>query len=155
MKTEIQYPPSQNPKVPEQNRPFYHSYPLQLRFNDIDMVGHLNNSIYISFLDLGKVHYFKAVMGSLVDWHHIPVVVVNININFYSPSYLDEELEVVTAVYAISERSLKMEQRVINRHTGDIKCVAYTVMAGFDPSTATGAPIDPKWAVAIKEFEGL
>lgn len=155
MKTEIQYPPSQNPKVPEQNRPFYHSYPLQLRFNDIDMVGHLNNSIYISFLDLGKVHYFKAVMGSLVDWHHIPVVVVNININFYSPSYLEEELEVVTAVYAISERSLKMEQRVINRHTGDIKCVAYTVMAGFDPATATGAPIDPKWAAAIKEFEGL
>ncbi|MBD5200049.1 MAG: acyl-CoA thioesterase [Bacteroides sp.] len=155
MKTAIEYPESKNPKVPEQIRPFYHSYPLQMRFNDIDMVGHLNNSIYLSFLDLGKIHYFKAVMGNQVSWEHIPVVVVNININFYSPTYLEEEIEVVTAVYAISEHSFKMEQRIINRQTGDIKCVANTVMAGFDPKTAKGAPIDPVWANAIKEFEGL
>ena len=102
MKTAIEYPESKNPKVPEQIRPFYHSYPLQMRFNDIDMVGHLNNSIYLSFLDLGKIHYFKAVMGNQVSWEHIPVVVVNININYYSPTYLEEEIEVVTAVYAIS-----------------------------------------------------
>ena len=94
-------------------------------------------------------------MGNQVSWEHIPVVVVNININFYSPTYLEEDIEVVTAVYAISEHSFKMEQRIINRQTGDIKCVANTVMAGFDPKTAKGVPIDPVWANAIKEFEGL
>ena len=33
---------------------FRHTLPLQLRFNDIDLLGHVNNSVYFSFYDLGK-----------------------------------------------------------------------------------------------------
>ena len=32
---------------------FRHTLPLQLRFNDIDLLGHVNNSVYFSFYDLG------------------------------------------------------------------------------------------------------
>ncbi len=152
-KKEIIYPACANPKVPQPLKPAYHAVPLQMRFNDIDMVGHLNNSVYITFFDLGKVEYFRSVFPEGVNWHHIPLVVVNINCNFYSPTYLDEPIEVTTAVTAMSERSLKMEQRIVNRETGDVKCVAQTVMAGFDPKTATGAQIDPKWRDAITVFE--
>ena len=153
MKEAVQYPQCMNPKVPESTCKFYHRLPLQIRFNDIDIVGHLNNMVYNAFFDLGKIEYFKSVMADKVDWHMIPVVVVNINCNFYSPTYIDEQIEVVTAVVSISERSFKMEQRIVNCQTGDVKCVATTVMAGFDPSTAKGAPIDLEWAAAIKAYE--
>ena len=33
---------------------FRHTLPLQLRFNDIDLLGHVNNSVYFSFYDAGK-----------------------------------------------------------------------------------------------------
>ncbi len=153
MKEVVQYPQCANPKVPEPTCKFYHKLPLQIRFNDIDIVGHLNNMVYNAFFDLGKIEYFKSVMADKVDWHMIPVVVVNINCNFYSPTYIDEPIEVVTAVVSISERSFKMEQRIVNRDTGDVKCVATTVMAGFDAKTAKGAPIDLEWAAAIKAYE--
>ena len=35
-------------------RPFRHSITVQLRFNDFDMLGHLNNSMYFSYFDIGK-----------------------------------------------------------------------------------------------------
>ena len=38
---------------------FRHTLPLQLRFNDIDLLGHVNNSVYFSFYDLGKARYFE------------------------------------------------------------------------------------------------
>ena len=40
---------------------FHHSIPVQIRFNDIDMLGHVNNTVYFSFFDLGKARYFEEV----------------------------------------------------------------------------------------------
>ena len=40
---------------------FKHTVPLQLRFNDIDALGHVNNSVYFTFYDLGKARYFEEI----------------------------------------------------------------------------------------------
>jgi acyl-CoA thioester hydrolase len=33
---------------------FHHSVPIQLRFNDFDVLGHVNNSVYFTFYDWEK-----------------------------------------------------------------------------------------------------
>ncbi len=149
----IEYPSSANPKIPDPSFPFRHSIPLQVRFNDIDMLGHINNSVYLSFLDLGKTHYFNTVVPGAIGVGNISIVVVNINCDFFSPAYISEPLEVLTAVTAVSDRSLTMEQRIVNSDTGDVKCVCHTVLAGFDSAMAQGAPLDPTWVNAISAFE--
>ncbi len=142
-----------NPRIPAPLYEFRHRYPLQIRFNDIDMLGHLNNGVYLSFMDLGKTHYFKAVMPKGVDFKKINVVVVNINCDFFAPTYFDEPIEVLTAVTSISQRSFKMEQRIVNSNTGQVKCIGRTVMAGFDPKTAQGAEIEQAWVEALTAYE--
>ena len=154
-KTPILVPPCSNPKVPQAEHPFYHFCDLQLRFNDIDMVGHLNNAIYLQLMDLGKARYFRTAVSEDIDWQNVPAVIVNINCNFYSPTYLYEKIICLTATTRISERSITLEQRIVNPETGDVKCIATCVMAGFDAKTAKGAPLDPVWAEAIRCFEGL
>ena len=37
-----------------------HITPIQLRFNDIDQMGHVNNAVIMEFFDLGKDHFFRA-----------------------------------------------------------------------------------------------
>ena len=149
----INIPPCPNPKVPESPVPFRCTLQAQLRFNDVDIFGHINNSVYLQLLDLAKVKYFEAVLGGPVDWHVATVVVVNINASFYSPSYFEEPLSVATALSRISQRSFTLEQRIYNPETGDVKCVAQTVMAGFDPSSATGISIPEAWRTALLRFE--
>ena len=46
---------------------FRHTLPIQLRFNDVDKFGHVNNTVYFSFYDLGKTEYFASVCPG-VDW---------------------------------------------------------------------------------------
>ena len=72
-------PECKNEKVPQATHPFYHSQELQLRFNDIDIVGHLNNSIYFQFMDLGKTTYFQSILPGKVNWSDVPAVIVNVN----------------------------------------------------------------------------
>jgi len=142
-------------KAPEAEHPFHHSVDVQTRFNDFDLLGHLNNSVYLQFMDLAKVNYFEAIMGKPLDLKGIATVIVNINVNFYSPSYFGEKLAVVTACIKISKRSFTLEQRVLNPDSGDVKCVATTVMASFDPATATSPELAPEWIEGLRKFEGM
>lgn len=151
--TPISYPASSNPRVPEASHPYRHVTPIQIRFNDIDMIGHINNNAYLEYMDIGKTAYFNAVKPELVNWKNINVVIVNINCDFFSPGYIKEPIAVLTTATSISPRSLKLEQRVINIETGDVKCIGRTIMAGFDPTTAQGAEIEMEWVKAISLFE--
>ena len=55
---------------------FRHTLPIQLRFNDVDKFGHVNNTVYFSFYDLGKTEYFASVCPG-VDWEKDGIVVVD------------------------------------------------------------------------------
>ncbi len=132
---------------------FHHRYPLQIRFNDIDTLGHVNNSIYFTFYDLGKSRYFEAVKNCSIDWRRADVVIANINADFISPIYPNEEIAVETGTLEIGNRSFTLLQRIINIKTGEIKGICRTVMVGFDIAAGISAPISNEWKEAICKFE--
>lgn len=132
---------------------FRHRLPVQLRFNDVDMFGHVNNTVYLQFFDLGKLRYFEEVLCADFDKSGLAVVVVNINCDFFEPSFLNEKLEVITRTVHIGEKSITLEQRIINRNTGAIKCMCNTVMAGFDPKTLQSTPIPDHHRQTIEAYE--
>lgn len=132
---------------------FRHRLPVQIRFNDVDMLGHLNNSIYFSFMDLAKTRYFQAVLGPEVDFSTFGVVIVNVNCNFCKQTFFDDELEVETAVVHIGNKSLRLQQQVYGTTHHDVRCSCTTVMSGFNPADGSSAPISPQWREAISKFE--
>ena len=120
---------------------FHHSYPLQIRFNDIDSLGHVNNSVYFTFYDLGKSRYFEAVKNTSIDWRKADVVIANVNADFLSPIYSYEQISVETCCTEIGNRSFRIMQRIINTETGELKGVCRTIMVGFDGAAGVSAPI--------------
>ncbi len=144
-----------NSRIPEAEFEFRHHQPVQMRFNDIDMLGHLNNSIYLQFMDLAKAAYFAQFMeGGRFDWDEVSLVIANINCDFYNPTYINEELEVLTGVESMSHSSLRLEQRVVNAATGQVKCRATTVMVNIDPKTTRSRPITDEWRRRLSDYEG-
>lgn len=132
---------------------FHHHLPVQIRFNDVDMLGHLNNSVYFTFMDLAKTRYFQAVMGPDIQFRNFGLVIVNVNCDFCQQSFFDDELMVETAVISIGQKSLRLEQRVYGVEKHDIRCRCTTVMCGFDPRTGQSAPIAPEWREGFEKFE--
>lgn len=145
---------SQKSRIPEAEFTFRHHVDLQLRFNDVDMFGHVNNSIYLQFFDLGKLRYFNTALGQDFMKSGLQVVIANIDCNFYAPTFLHEKIEVLTAMKHIGEKSLTLEQRIVNKDTGDVKCIATTIMAGFDPKTMKSAVIPDEPRRLFEEYEG-
>jgi acyl-CoA thioester hydrolase len=142
-----------NTRIKEPSRPLRHRVDLQVRFGDFDSFGHLNNNVYLQFFDLGKALYFNEITGKAFDPESVSAAVVNINCNFYAPTLMGEDLIVQTACCHLGDRSITLEQRILNPSNGSIKCDAITVMAGFDIKTQSSAPIKEALRKAITEYE--
>jgi acyl-CoA thioester hydrolase len=136
------------------NIKFNHSVPVQLRFNDADSLGHINNSVYFSFYDLGKSEYFKVVRGKKLNTQDIDIVVVHAEVDFLAPVFLSDEIEVQTTVSEIGNKSFTLYQQITEKSTKKAKCVCKTVMVGFDFETQTSISISNEWRKAIEDFEG-
>ena len=136
------------------NIKFYHTTPIQLRFNDFDALGHVNNSVYFSFFDLGKTTYFNQVIPDISVNKEVGVVIANIQVSFLVSVFPGENVAVETAVVEIGNKSFKLLQRLIDVETNEVKCVCQTVMVCFDAKTKSSHPISEAWRKAMAEFEG-
>lgn len=140
-------------RIPQPEFPFRHKLSVQLRFNDADIFGHVNNTVYFQFFDLAKLDYFRQIAGGKLDENEIAMVVANVNCDFLAPAFLDENLEVLTQYTRLGEKSLHLEQHLVNSRSGEIKSICRTVMVGFDARTNTAIPIADHWRQALTAYE--
>ncbi|MDE6811705.1 MAG: acyl-CoA thioesterase [Muribaculaceae bacterium] len=132
---------------------FHHSTPVQIRFNDIDILGHLNNIVYFALYDLAKAHYLQTLNRGNMDWKKVESVIANINCSYIKQVKFGEEMEVLTRCIHIGDRSFTLRQCLVEVTTLEIRSVCDTVMVCFDPLTATSAPMRPEFRKAIQDYE--
>ena len=133
--------------------PFHHSIPVLLRFNDIDILGHLNNSVYFTLFDLGKTQYFNAVRGEQIEWMTADIVIANVNCDFMAQTFYHEPLEVRTQTLKMGEKSIVLAQQVYNSDTGEVKAQCTCVMVSFDIATGLSKPLAEHWRTSLQAFE--
>ena len=128
------------------NRLFHHIIPLQIRFNDIDKFGHVNNTVYFQFYDTAKTDYFASVCKD-VDWESTAIVVAKIEAN--------NRIAAGTRVTRIGNKSFTLEQEVFDADTKELKSRCLSVMVLYDLKLRQTMAFPDSWRKAINEFEGL
>lgn len=130
-----------------------HTVEIQLRFNDTDALGHVNNSTYFSFYDLGKTEYFRTVRGSNIFEREIDIVVAHAEVDFIEPVFLTDQIAVQTQVNRMGNKSFSLEQQIIDLKSGAVKCRCTTVMVGYDFHTKRTITISDQWRKGIAKYE--
>ena len=126
-----------------------------MRFNDIDMLGHLNNSSYLEMFDLGKNDYFTKVKNGYIEWSKPSLMIVHLDIDFLAQTLFSEHIEVLTQVTRLGNKSVHLVQQLVNVDTGEVKCQCQSVMCNFDVTTGIPATITDDWRRAIAAYEGV
>ncbi|MDR1054246.1 MAG: acyl-CoA thioesterase [Prevotellaceae bacterium] len=128
------------------------SIPIQIRFSDVDIFGHVNNSMYNQYLDLGRLAYTLKVLPDAALWQGRTIVVAHIENNYLIPTFMDDTIEVQTCIYETGNKSLKMRQRIVDKD-GNIKMDSYSVLSTFDTYTKLSFPLPDEWRAKIEAFE--
>ena len=130
-----------------------HTLPLQLRFNDIDLMGHVNNAVIMEFFDLGKSAYLTAI-GLPPEEGDFTVMVVHVEVDFHQQILFHDQIHVTTTVDHFGTKSMAVKQQVINTATGQPCATCRTVMSGYCRSTHKSAPIPDAIKQRILRYEG-
>lgn len=132
---------------------FKHVLPVQIRFNDVDQYGHMNNSSYFSLYDLAKTSYLRDVFGQK-EWNRIGIVVANINADFLAPVFFSDELVIETSVVHLGHKSFTLLHRAVDKVSGIRKCQCRTVMVGYSIATKEPVELPLEFKQAICNYEG-
>ena len=119
---------------------------LQVRFRDIDSMGHVNNAVYATYLEQARADYFEAVVGRPL--HEVGTVLVSLEIEFRAPVELGETVSVGLTVPELGESSIPMAYAV----HGDEgpAAVAETVQVAVDDE-GDARPVPEAWRERIRE----
>ena len=91
--------------------------PVQIRFADVDKLGHVNNAVYLSYIELARMDFFSKVGGE-IDWSKKGVIVGRIEINYKMPVLLDDNIIVKTWCSRIGNKSFDLSYSIIKINNG-------------------------------------
>lgn len=129
-----------------------HKLPVQLRFNDIDILGHLNNTVYFSLYDLGKACYMEEA-GLREPGPKAPTsVIADVHCTYFKPIHYGDEIYVTTTCSETGDKHFVLDQQLIDGE-GEVRSQCRTVMVYIDPATAKSAPLPPDYPMKIKRYE--
>jgi acyl-CoA thioester hydrolase len=135
------------------NIKFRHIMPMQIRWNDTDMFGHVNNSVYFQFYDTAKTQYIADVCPN-VDWHKFAIVMVHVECDFVAPIMAEDQVAVRTSIIRTGRTSMTMLQEAYDTTTDELRCRCLSVMVFFDQEQRCSTPLPQSWVNAINKYEG-
>lgn len=132
---------------------FYNSTPIQIRFNDIDLMGHVNNAIMQEYFDLGRMNYLQNAFGELLFKGNQVLIIASIHTDFINQLLITDDVEVKTAIVKIGTKSLDMVQQLVDKNTNEVKVACKSVMVAVDRILHQSIEIPQAWRERIGEIE--
>ena len=116
-----------------------HETKLRVRYAEIDAQGHVNNAVYLSYFEVGRVEWLRAAGLSYKELEErgYGIVVVEVLAHYHKAAFFDDELTLRTELADLSRASLRFEYRV--SRDGELLVTGHTRHACVD--LATGKPI--------------
>ena len=129
-----------------------HKFQAQIRFNDIDVLGHVNNTVYLSLYDLGKARYMEEAGLRSRGPEPPTCVIVDVHCTYLHPIFYGDEIYILTHCSDIGNKSFTLSQEMIDA-TGQQRSVCTTVMVYIDPATGRAAEIPDHFRSKLENYE--
>lgn len=110
---------------------FEFTAPFEVRFRDIDMLGHVNNAVYLSYLEVARVDFWARHFGP-EGWERMPYLVGDAYVRYLAPIPLRTRITLGTRFVAIGNKSFVLEYQVRNAATDQIMAEARTTQVMVD-----------------------
>ena len=126
-------------------------YPQEVTFRDLDVFGHVNNAVYLTYLENARVAYLREVLG-LDSLDDLLVIVANVNIDFRTRASLGETLEIGARTSRIGTKSFDLDHE-IRGPDGRLVAAAATTLVTFDYRGDSTMPVPELWRERIEAYE--
>ena len=128
------------------NKNFKFETKIQMRWKDLDALGHVNNANYLTYFEVARSYYIMAACPEW-NWQKDMFLIANVNVNFHKELQLtDEDVSVYVRTSKIGSKSFVLEYEIVSQN-GDKRIIhvsGTTTQIMFDMK-ARSSMIIPEW----------
>ena len=127
---------------------------VQTRFRDTDAMGHVNNAVYLSYLELARMEYVRRVFD-VTHYSGVDFILARAEVDYRSPTMPGETLLVGIRVTRLGGASFDFSYRVEDKASGRLVAEAKTVQVCYDYRANKVKRLSDTFMSRVKEYDGL
>jgi acyl-CoA thioester hydrolase len=134
---------------------FRHHILIQVRWGDMDALGHVNNAKYLSYLELARIDYCETLSLWNGDLSSTGLIMARIELDYKLPLTAGDDVHVFTRCSRLGNRSLDTEQLIVRVEDGTLHVAAQSTITvvAYDYQTNRSTPIPSEWRARICKYE--
>lgn len=132
-----------------------HELAIQATLRDTDALGHVNNAVYVNWLEEVRTSYVCSRRG-FKTMAEVDFILASITIQFRSPVYMLETITMRCAPVRIGRSSWELAYEGHAREGGRLVVEALSTQVQYDYTARASAPIPAAWrALLTADLETL
>ncbi len=124
---------------------------IPLRFGDLDAMGHVNNAVTLTLLELGRLKFHFEVMG-LKSVQEIRFILAEAIIRYRIPILLQDTVRLRMTVADVSRSSFRFLCELFDPRDGRVFTEAETVQVMYDYAAGRAVLLSPEDAAVLRQF---
>jgi acyl-CoA thioester hydrolase len=128
------------------NYPFTVS--IAVAFRDLDALGHVNNAVYLTYLEQARIGYGLQLIGG-GDVADLAFILAEATVSYLRPARFGDELLVGVRVSEIGTKSFVMDYNVQRRADSELIARGRTVQVWYNYQTGRSQPVPDSFRAAV------
>ena len=122
----------------------------QIRYGDLDPQGHVNNTVFATFFETGRVAFLREP-GNALSPPGTTSVLARLDINFLKELHWPGAVEIGTGIAEIGRSSFTFTQAVF--HEGTCAATARATMVMIDGETRRARPLPAEALARLEQMK--
>jgi acyl-CoA thioester hydrolase len=126
---------------------FRFRYPIDVRFRDLDAIGHVNNAVFLTYFEQARIAWWLHVTqrNTLRD---LDMILARVEIDYRSPIVFGESIEVGVGCTSLGRSSFVVEEDAHERERGRLVAACRKTLVYYDFAKGRKQELTP----AIREL---
>jgi acyl-CoA thioester hydrolase len=130
--------------------PFH--YRIEVRFRDLDALGHVNNAVYATYFESARIAYYQRLVGGSLD--RLGIILAELTISYKAPAHFGDELLVGVRVSRIGGKSFTMDYAIARVGDGALIATGQSVLVAYDYAAGRSVPVSDEFRARVAELQG-
>jgi acyl-CoA thioester hydrolase len=114
----------------------------KVRFRDLDPLGHVNNAVFLTYIEQARVAFLSEV-GAATVLEDMNLIVARVEIDFKAPVRFGQEVEISVRATRFGTKSFDLDYEL--RVDGEVVAEAKSVQVAYDYDRREAMPLPADW----------
>jgi acyl-CoA thioester hydrolase len=136
-------------------------FAIQIRWRDLDALGHVNNAVYLTYFELARLAYIRALLGADTPRdprtllpYDFKFILAEVTCHYRSPAALNDQLAATIWVSQVGRKSFVFEYRIKDEVTGRLVAEGCSTQVWFDYAANESRPVPTEIVARMESLQG-